>query len=173
MTRGDLPHPRRRGCVSVRCSESEVLLYNRLSREALAEVTVVKEWKMSPKTHLFIHLMEWQVTEVGLNPRGYWTHADEDLVGTMVEVSKSCHPSTLAPCQWLLLHCTKSEWRPHDLGELQREKKKHRLTRRALCVLHHEHPPYPPLTDKNQTRNTHANTNRNTKTLPRPTLHRR
>ena len=82
------------------------LLYNRLSREALAEVPVVKEWKMSPKMHLFIHLMEWQVTEIGLNPRGYGTYADEDLVGTMVEVSRSCHPSTLAPVpltKWLLL----------------------------------------------------------------------
>ena len=47
--------------------------------------------------HLFNHLMGWQVTEIGPNPRGYWTYADEDLVGTMVEVSRSCHPSTLAP----------------------------------------------------------------------------
>ena len=46
------------------------LLYIGLSREALAEVPVFKEWKMSPKTHLFIHLMEWQVPEIGLNPRG-------------------------------------------------------------------------------------------------------
>ena len=61
---------------------------------------------MSLKMHLFIHLMEWQVTEIGLNPRGCWTHADEDLVGTMVEVSRSCHPSTLMPVsltKWLLL----------------------------------------------------------------------
>ena len=66
---------------------------------------MVEEWKMSPKTHLFIHLMEWHVLEIGLNPRGYWTYADEDLVGTMVEVSRSCHPSTLAPVsltKWLL-----------------------------------------------------------------------
>ena len=33
--------------------------------------------------------MEWQVTEIGLSPRGYWTHADEDLVGTVVGVSRS------------------------------------------------------------------------------------
>ena len=74
------------------------LLYNRLSREALAQVPVVKEWKMSPKMHLFIHLMEY--------PRGYWTYADEDLVGAMVEVSRSCHPSALAPVsltKWRLL----------------------------------------------------------------------
>ena len=60
---------------------------------------------MSPKTHLFFHLMEWHVLEIGLNPRGYWTYADEDLVGTMVEVSRSCHLSTLAPVsltKWLL-----------------------------------------------------------------------
>ena len=65
------------------------LLYSGLSREALADVPVVKEWKMSPETHLFIHLMEWQVPEIGLNPRGYWTYADEDLVGTIVEVSRA------------------------------------------------------------------------------------
>ena len=38
---------------------------------------------MSLKMHLLILLMEWQVTEIGLNPRGCWTHADENLVGTM------------------------------------------------------------------------------------------
>ena len=51
------------------------LLYNRASREGLAEVPVVKGWKMSPKMHLFSHLMAWQVFEIGLNPRGYWTNA--------------------------------------------------------------------------------------------------
>ena len=65
-------------------------------------------------------------------------------------------------CSW---HCTKSERRPHDRGEL----KKHRLTRRTLCRRHHEHPPHTPPTNENQIRNTHSNTN----TLPRPTLHRR
>ena len=87
---------RKRGCPSLYAS-STCCTTNRLSREALAEVTVVKEWKMPPKMHLFIHLMEWQVTEIGLNPRGYWTNADADLFGTMVEVNKSCHPSTPAP----------------------------------------------------------------------------
>ena len=46
------------------------LLYNRLFPEALAEVPVVKEWKMSPKMHLCIHVMERQVTEIGLNRCG-------------------------------------------------------------------------------------------------------
>ena len=53
--------------------------------------------------HIFVQLMEWRV---GDNPRGQWTYGDEDLVGTMVEVSKSCPPSTLAPvsfAKWLLL----------------------------------------------------------------------
>ena len=95
------------------------LLYNRLSRHELAEVPVVKEWKMSLKVHLFIHLMEWHVPEIGLNPRGYWTHADEDLVGTMVEANRA-NLRLLDLCLWqggCSWHCTKSEWPPHDRGE--------------------------------------------------------
>ena len=58
---------------------------------------------LSSQVHLFVQLMEWRV---GDNPRGQWTYGDEDLVGTMVEVSKSCPPSTLAPVpstKWLHL----------------------------------------------------------------------
>ena len=55
----------------------------------------VKMWKMMPKLHLFVHLCEWQAGEVG-NPRFYWTYADEDLVGLLVEVAETCHPQTMA-----------------------------------------------------------------------------
>ena len=54
-----------------------------------------KMWKMNPKLHLFDHLCEWQAGEVG-NPRSFWTYADEDLVGLLVEVAESCHPKTMA-----------------------------------------------------------------------------
>ena len=55
----------------------------------------LRMWKMSPKLHLFVHLCEWQAMEWG-NPRYFWCYADEDLVGILTEVAKSCHPSTLA-----------------------------------------------------------------------------
>ena len=51
----------------------------------------IKMWKMHPKLHIFLHLCEWQGVEVG-NPRFFWTYADEDLVGLLVEVAQSCHP---------------------------------------------------------------------------------
>ena len=30
------------------------------------------------------------------SPSAYWTYADEDLVGKMIEVAETCHPRTLA-----------------------------------------------------------------------------
>ncbi len=51
-------------------------------------------WKMTPKLHLFVHLCEWQSIYMG-NPRFFWTYIDEDLVGKLIEVAESCHPSTL------------------------------------------------------------------------------
>ena len=58
-----------------------------------------------PKAHLFQHLCEWQAVELG-NPKFYWVYADEDLVGHMIEVGRSCHPTTVATTalfEWLLL----------------------------------------------------------------------
>ena len=69
------------------------VLYASLSEEALSKGE--KMWKLSPKRHLFLNLCEWQAVEYG-NPRYYRTYADEDLVGLLVEVSKTCHPATLA-----------------------------------------------------------------------------
>ena len=70
-----------------------------------------RKWKMNPKLHLFLHLAEWQAVELG-NPKLYWVYADEDLVGQMIEVSRSCHPSTVAATalyKWLLLAFSKSD----------------------------------------------------------------
>ena len=53
-------------------------------------------WKTSPKLHLWEHLTEWQCLVFG-NPRYYWTYADEDLVGAIIEVAETVHPNTLAP----------------------------------------------------------------------------
>ena len=67
--------------------------YQRLSASAL--ISAERMWKMTPKLHLFIHLTGWQVVYHG-NPRYWWTYADEDLVGLMIEIAESCHPRTVA-----------------------------------------------------------------------------
>ena len=54
-----------------------------------------KLWKLSPKLHLAEHLMEEQAVEAG-NPAWYWTNADEDLVGLMIDIAETCHANTLS-----------------------------------------------------------------------------
>ena len=44
-------------------------IYAQLSRSALENK--VKAWKATPKFHLFCHLTEWQMPDLGLNPRFY------------------------------------------------------------------------------------------------------
>ena len=51
-------------------------------------------WKLSPKLHLFEHLLEHQAINSG-NPRWYWTYADEDLVGLMIDIAEGCHANTM------------------------------------------------------------------------------
>ena len=68
-------------------------------------------WKLSPKLHLFQHLCEWQSVEFG-NPRYYWTYSDEDLAGSMAEVSETCHPATMSSTalfKWVHLFFSKDE----------------------------------------------------------------
>ena len=65
----------------------------------------LKQWKLSPKLHLFQHLCEWQCLSHG-NPRFYWTYSDEDLAGLMSEVAASVHPATMSTSaifKWLHL----------------------------------------------------------------------
>ena len=100
------------------CAESLVDFYNLLEREprnlsasslsdlrtfgrrlvtsyaALHKTTPEGRWKMTPKIHLFQHLCDHQAAFWG-NPRFFWTYCDEDMVGKMLEVSTSCHPSTM------------------------------------------------------------------------------
>ena len=54
-----------------------------------------KFWKTTPKLHMFKHMCEFQALIMG-NPRRWWTYSDEDLIGIMVEVAESCHPTTMA-----------------------------------------------------------------------------
>ena len=86
-----------------RLGNSVPILYAHLAAEALDSGT--KAWKLVPKFHLYQHLCLHQSASHG-NPRFYWTYADEDMVGQMVEVAQSCHPSTMAPTamfKWLVL----------------------------------------------------------------------
>ena len=69
------------------------IIYSGLSSKYLADRE--RFFKMMPKLHLFDHLCSWQASEIG-NPRSYWTYADEDLVGLLVECAQSCHVKTLA-----------------------------------------------------------------------------
>ena len=78
------------------------VLYSDLAAQAAA--IGEKMWKTSPKLHIFVHLCEWQCLEFG-NPRYYWCYADEDLVGSMVEIGEACHPRTIAAsCLFEWLH---------------------------------------------------------------------
>ena len=81
------------------------MLYGQLAREFFEKN--IKMWKATPKFHIFLHLCEWQILDLGgLNPRSYWCYADEDLVGTLVEIAESCHVSTIAVTgmmKWMLL----------------------------------------------------------------------
>ena len=79
-------------------------IYAQLSRSAF--LSEDKLFKSTPKLHLFTHLCEWVIPDTFLNPRSYWCYADEDLVGTLVEVGSACHPATLpsvALTKWAIL----------------------------------------------------------------------
>ena len=75
------------------CSVSLCKLYAKLSRAS--EESHVKSWKAQPKLHLFLHACQHQAPVYG-NPRCCWTYSDEDLVGQMIEVARTCHPSTMS-----------------------------------------------------------------------------
>ena len=69
------------------------LLYAAQSHEAVENKK--QAWKLVPKFHMFEHFCEEQGPKMG-NPRFFWIYADEDLVGLIIEVAQSCHPSTWA-----------------------------------------------------------------------------
>jgi hypothetical protein len=78
-------------------------LYMRLYKEAYD--LGLKAWKMTPKLHLIQELLLFQCLEWG-NPLYYWCYGDEDLVGSMIEIARSCHMTTLtvtALVKWLVL----------------------------------------------------------------------
>ena len=52
-------------------------------------------WRLTPKFHLLLHLVEVQIPQWG-SPRFFWCYADDDLIGQVIDVASSCHPSTMA-----------------------------------------------------------------------------
>ena len=78
---------------------------------ALHEAYGPERWKLTPKLHLLDHLLHLQVPRWG-NPRHCWCYSDEDLVGQVMEVARSCHPSTtpeIALFKFATLHSMISE----------------------------------------------------------------
>ena len=70
-------------------------IYSQLSHEALSAAPPVRAWKMIPKFHMFLHLLEIQCASLG-NPRFYWTYSDEDLMQIVKQIALSCHTANLA-----------------------------------------------------------------------------
>ena len=68
-------------------------MYSKLARISFDRG--LKLWKVTPKMHLFLHLVLEQAWAFG-NPRFWWTYGDEDLVGTMIGIADSVHTSTIA-----------------------------------------------------------------------------
>jgi hypothetical protein len=71
------------------------VLYSMLAQEAFSRRPPAKLWKESPKLHLWEHLTQ-HCAPVWGNPAFWWTYADEDLVGSMIEIAEGVHPRTLA-----------------------------------------------------------------------------
>ena len=79
------------------------MMYQQLSIYAFGRG--IRLWKMMPKMHLFLHLVEDQAPLYG-NPRYWWTYGDEDLVGHLIDMSDGLHPRTLVVSllfKWLIV----------------------------------------------------------------------
>ena len=86
----------------VQLSHTFMALYSALSEEAVSQKQQL--WKLTPKFHLLMHLLEWQACE--FNPAAVWTYSDEDIMGLIQEVGTSCHINTMEPTvlsKWLVL----------------------------------------------------------------------
>eukprot|EP00959_Pyramimonas_sp_CCMP1952_P039014 817166-Pyramimonas_sp.AAC.2 len=70
------------------------MLYSQFFREAARRDPRTPLWRMVPKHHLFVHLLEKQTPEQG-NPREGWNYGDEDEIGTAVELASAGHCNTL------------------------------------------------------------------------------
>ena len=77
-------------------------VYTKLAREAVD--LRIRMWKLTPKFHLWVHLLEIQIQTIG-NARAFWTYRDEDLQRLMKNIAIGVHPNNLALVvlyKWLL-----------------------------------------------------------------------
>ncbi len=72
--------------------------YSELAQESLAARDWQHDgflvWRLYPKMHLLLHILEDQVATVG-NPRDRWCYCDESEIGAATNVAESSHPSTV------------------------------------------------------------------------------
>ena len=62
-------------------------LYAQLAHDAFSNME--RRWRITPDLHIFAHLCEHQIPDLKLNPRSFWTYADEDLVGCIVKMAET------------------------------------------------------------------------------------
>ena len=61
-------------------------------------------WKLVPKHHLFLHIVEEQVAVAG-SPKACWCYPDESEIGLAAKVGASCHPRYLPTAVILKYRC--------------------------------------------------------------------
>ena len=79
---------------AMRFGKQFLLLYSELAVEELngdrAKKHVWQRWRIYPKHHLFMHVLEEDLPRIG-NPMECWTYGDEDFIGASVKVAQRCH----------------------------------------------------------------------------------
>jgi hypothetical protein len=61
-----------------------LLLYSELSKRSANPLL----WRLYPKHHQFVHVVE----SARVNPKLEWNYAEEDAIGNAAELARACHP---------------------------------------------------------------------------------
>lgn len=89
----------------VRHGKNFMVLYTQMAEHCAKMSPPRRAWKLTPKFHLFLHLVEIQAVTLG-NPRYYWTYMDEDLQGIVKHIALTCHAKHVAALllyKWIIL----------------------------------------------------------------------
>ena len=110
-----------------------VLLYHALETEAIAKQADSVFWRVKPKFHLFIELVEFVAVQQG-SPKAFWTYRDEDFGGQLSKLAARRggvrNPATIA---LQLLRCFCCLDRIENL-DIQCDCEKHRLKQWQLKI---------------------------------------
>lgn len=74
-----------------------ILIYEYIHIDVSARVQYMTDrtnnvyWRITPKFHLFLHLVEEQTASSG-NPKALWCYSDERAIGAAAKLAKSVHP---------------------------------------------------------------------------------